>query len=188
MSRIGKKPIIIPAGVEIKVDQNKVTVKGPKGELAKSFWPGLAIGQQGDQLFVGLRSDYHPSPSERKKQKALWGLTAVLLKNMIQGVTEGFQKQLEIQGVGYRAYLEGPTLVLEVGFSHPLKITPPKDIVFSVTKNIITITGLDKEVVGNLAAQIRALKPPEPYKGKGIRYLGEVVRKKVGKRAVAAGQ
>jgi large subunit ribosomal protein L6 len=180
MSRIGKKPILIPESVEVKIEGRKVAVKGPKGELRREFRPEIKIEKKEKEIVI--------SPAkEGKKTRALWGLTRVLVANMIQGVVSGYQKKLEIQGVGYRTNLEGEDLVLELGFSHPVKIKKPEDVDFSLEKNIITVSGINKELVGQLAAKIRRVRPPEPYKGKGIRYLGEVVRKKAGKKAAAAG-
>jgi len=185
MSRIGKKPILIPENVEVKIEGQKVTVKGPKGELQKEFPAKIRIELNENKIFV--------SPHiETKKIKALWGLNRVLLANMIKGVKEGFEKKLEIEGLGYKATLEfpnagGPILILSVGFSHPIKIKASPSIKFSVEKNIITVSGIDKELVGQIAAKIRRIRPPEPYKGKGIRYVGEVIRRKAGKKMVTAG-
>ena len=180
MSRIGKKPILIPENVEVKIEGNKVIVKGPKGELSREIRPEIKVETKEEKIFV--------SPQvETKKTKAFWGLTRALIANMVKGATEGFEKKLEMVGLGFRASLEGENLVLQVGFTHPVKIKAPQGIKFSVEKNIITISGVDKEKVSQMAAKIRKVRPPEPYKGKGIRYLGEVVRRKVGKKAVTAG-
>jgi len=177
MSRVGKKPILIPEGVEVKIDGQKIIVRGQKGELFREIRPEIKIEIRENKIFV--------SPQiETKKTKAFWGLTRSLIANMVKGVTEGFEKKLEIIGVGFRANLEGENLILQVGFSHPIKIEPSKDIKFSVEKNIISISGKDLEIVGQTAAKIRKIRPPEPYKGKGIRYLGEVIRKKIGKKAI----
>ena len=178
MSRVGKKPIKIPQGVEVKIEGQKVMIKGPKGELQREIRPELEILQKEGVIFVQPRI-------ETKKTSAFWGLTRSLIANMIEGVSRGYEKKLEIQGIGYKARLEGEDLVLEIGFSHPVKIRCPQGIKFSIEKNIITVSGIDKELVGNIAAKIRKVKKPEPYKGKGIRYLGEVVRKKMGKKAVS---
>lgn len=176
MSRIGKKPIQIPAGVEAKVEGNKVRIKGPKGELEVKIRPELKIDFKDGLISL--------SPAiETKKTGSLWGLSRTLIANMIEGVVSGHKKKLEIQGVGYRVSLEGGDLNLIVGFSHPVKIKKPEGVNFSVEKNIITVDGPNKELVGQIAAQIRKVKKPEPYKGKGIRYVGEQVRKKVGKKA-----
>jgi len=179
MSRIGKKPILIPENVEVKIEGQKVMIKGPKGELQREIRPEIKVETKNNQIFV--------SPQiETKKTKAFWGLTRALIANMIKGVTEGFEKKLEIEGLGFRALLEGNDLLLYVGFTQPIKIEAPEGIKFSVEKNIITVSGADLEKVSQVAAKIRKVKPPEPYKGKGIRYLGEVVRRKVGKKAVTA--
>lgn len=180
MSRIGKKPILIPQGVEVKIERNIVTIKGPKGELSREIRPEIKVETKDNQIFLSPKI-------ESKRTKAFWGLTRALLSNMIKGVTEGYEKKLEIEGLGFRASLEGEDLVLEVGFTHPVKIKARPGIKFSVEKNIITVSGADIELVGQIASQIRKVKPPEPYKGKGIRYSGEVVRRKIGKKAVTAG-
>jgi len=180
MSRVGKKPILIPEGVEVKIEGQRVMVKGPKGELSREIRPEIKVEAKGKEIFLLPQI-------ETKKTKALWGLTRALLANMIKGVTEGFEKKLEIEGIGFRASVEGENLVLYVGFTHPIRIKAPEGIKFSVEKNIITVSGVDKEIVSQIAAKIRKVKPPEPYKGKGIRYLGEVIRRKVGKKAVTAG-
>jgi len=180
MSRIGKKPITIPDGVEIKIEGSKVTVKGSKGELSREFRPEVSIEQKEKEVFVSPKI-------ETKKTAAFWGLSRALLANMIEGVSEGFEKKLEIHGVGYKANLEGENLVLNVGYSHSVKIEKTEGVTFLVEKNLITVSGIDNELVGQVAAKIRRVRPPEPYKGKGIRYLDEVVRKKEGKKVVAAG-
>ena len=177
MSRVGKKPILIPENVEVKIEGQKIIVKGSKGELSREIRPEIKIEMREDKIFVMPKI-------ETKKTKAFWGLTRVLIFNMVKGVTEGYEKKLEIEGLGYRAILEGENLLLYVGFSHPVKITTPSGIKFSVEKNIITISGIDKGLVGQTAAIVRKIRPPEPYKGKGIRYMGEQVRKKLGKKAV----
>lgn len=176
MSRVGQKPIEIPPNVEVKVKDRKVWVKGPKGELSQKIPPKIGV-KVGKKIIV--------SPQvETNRTRALWGLTRSLISNMIQGVLEGFEKKLELRGVGYRAKKEGDHLVLQVGFTHPIKIKQPSGIEFSVKKNVITVSGIDKQMVGQLAAKIREIRPPEPYKGKGIRYVGEKVKRKVGKKAV----
>ncbi len=177
MSRVGKKPIEILAGVEVSIENNEVSVKGPKGELKTSISPEIKVEKKDNQIIVA-------PVKETKRSNALWGLSRSLIFNMIEGVTKGYEKKLEIQGVGYRASLEGEDLVLLVGFSHPVKIEKVEGIKFEIDKNIITISGIDKELVGQIAAKIRKVKKPEPYKGKGIRYLGEEVRRKAGKKAV----
>lgn len=175
MSRIGKKSILIPANVEVKIDGMTVLVKGPKGELSFKVAPQIEVEKKEDKIFISINI-------ETKLAKSLWGLSRVMIFNMIKGVTDGFEKRLEIQGIGFKAAIEGENLVLAVGFSHPVKVQVPKSLKVSVEKNIIIISGIDKELVGQYAANIRKIKPPEPYKGKGIRYVGEVVRRKVGKK------
>lgn len=177
MSRIGKKPILIPENVEVKIDGSRVIIKGPKGELQREVRSEIKVEKKDNQILI-------TPAKETKKTKAFWGLTRTLIFNMVKGVTEGYEKKLEIQGIGYRAGLEGEDLVLQVGYSHPIKIKKQEGISFSVEKNIITVSGSDKELVGQMAAKIRKVRPPEPYKGKGIRYVGEEVRRKVGKKVV----
>jgi len=179
MSRIGKKPIIIPSNVEVKIDGLQVSVKGQRGELVRIFRPEVKIELKENQVFVSLKV-------ENNNSKKYWGLTRTLLSNMIEGVLNGYQEKLQIEGVGYRAEIEGGDINLKVGFSHVVKIKKPEGISFSVDKNIITVEGIEKEKVGLIAAKIRAVRPPEPYKGKGIRYVGEVVKKKVGKKVASA--
>jgi large subunit ribosomal protein L6 len=175
VSRIGKKPISLPAGVEIKLDGQNVTVKGPRGVLNQSFPPGISIVQEDSQVLVQRASD-------AKQDRAYHGLSRALLANMVTGVSSGFEKKLEMVGVGYRASMQGKKLVLSIGFSHPVEIDPPEGIEFevpAVTK--ITVKGIDKQLVGNTAAVIRKIREPEPYKGKGIKYENEVIRRKAGK-------
>lgn len=182
MSRIGKKPITIPEGVEVKIDEHQIKVKGPKGELTKSIPAQIEVSlkqSEGQKELVVI-----PRKKSAKNIRALWGLFRALIFNMVEGVTKGFEKKLEIEGVGYRVALEGDKLVLSLGFSHPIEIKAPEGIEFKVEKNTITISGLDKQLVGQMAAKIRAQRRPEPYKGKGIRYADEVIRRKVGKKAV----
>jgi len=179
MSRIGRKPIEIPREVEVSVEENQITVKGPKGELQREVRPEIGVEVKERKILVFPKK-------ETKKTKAFWGLTRALISNMVRGVTEGYEKKLQMEGVGYKASLEEEDLVLQVGFSHPVKVKQPGGVNFSVDKNIITISGIDKELVGQIAARIRAVRPPEPYKGKGIRYLGEEIRRKTGKKAMAA--
>ncbi len=178
MSRIGKKPIQIPDAVEVNIKDKEVSVKGPKGELKRTICPEVEVVKRDKEIIVSIKKETD------KKAKSLWGLTRTLIFNMVQGVVEGHEKKLEIQGVGYRANMEGEDLVLLMGYSHPVKIKKPENINFTIEKNIITISGIDKELVGQIAAKIRKVRKPEPYKGKGIRYVGEVVRRKVGKKAV----
>ena len=181
MSRIGKKPILIPEGVEVKIDNGKVTIKGPKGQLQKEIRPEVKVEVRENKIFVEPKM-------ESKKTKAFWGLTRALLNNMVKGVTEGFEKKLEIGGLGYKAQLSGDTLELFVGFIHPIKIKAPENVKFSVEKNIITVSGPDLEAVSQTAAKIKKAKPAEPYKGKGIKYLGEQIRRKVGKKVATTGK
>jgi len=180
MSRIGKKPIKIPQGVKVSVENNIVKVKGPKGELERIIRPEIRIEKKDDKEII-VAPD-----KETKRTSALWGLSRTLIDNMVKGVSEGFTKRLEIQGVGYRANLEGEDLILLVGFSHPVKIEKVIGIKFEVQKNIIIVSGIDKELVGQISAKIKAVRPPEPYKGKGIRYEGEYVRRKSGKKVATA--
>jgi len=181
MSRIGKKPIPIPQGVQVLLEGDFVVVKGPLGELKRKIPEEIGVEIKEGKIIVTPKK-------ETKKTNALWGLTRALLFNMVTGVDKGYEKKLEIQGVGYRANLEDEDLLLNIGFSHPVRIKKPEGIKFSVEKNIISVFGTDKELVGQVAAKIRKIRPPEPYKGKGIRYLGEVVRIKPGKKAVGAEQ
>lgn len=176
MSRIGRMPITVPQGVTVEVNKSTVRVKGPKGELSRSFDPDMQISLEDGTLIV-------QRPTDRRRHRALHGLTRSLLSNMVVGVSEGFVRRLEIQGVGYRAGLQGEDLVLNVGYSHPVVVEPPDGISFQVEKNYreISVSGVDKEMVGEMAARIRRVRPPEPYKGKGIRYEGEYVRRKAGK-------
>ena len=177
MSRIGKKPIAVPDGVEIDVEPGMVSVKGPKGELSQAVSPDMRVSQDNGTLTV-------ERPTDRGEHRALHGLTRSLIANMVEGVTNGYEKRLEIQGVGYRARLQGKSLELSVGYSHPVSITAPNGIEFEVpTPTQVIVRGIDKQLVGEIAARIRRTRPPEPYKGKGIRYAGEQVRRKVGKRA-----
>lgn len=181
MSKIGKRPIKVPENVEVEIQEDKLRVKGPKGELYLKLHPQIKVEKREDHLLI-------KRGTESKQAKSLHGLFRNLINNLIIGVTEGYKKQLELIGLGFRASLaeEGgkQKLVLSLGFSHPLEVSTPEGIFFSITKNIITIEGIDKQLVGETAAKIRALKPPEPYKGKGIRYVGEVVRRKPGKAVV----
>ena len=177
MSRIGLKPIEIPQGVEVKINENNVTVKGPKGELSRSIDPQMIVKVEENQVTVNR-------PNDSKLAKSLHGTTRSIIFNIVEGVKNGFEKALEIQGVGYRAQLQGKKLVVNAGYSHPVEIVPEEGIEVEVPTNTrIVIKGYDKEKVGALAANIRAIRPPEPYKGKGIRYEGEYVRRKEGKTA-----
>ena len=177
MSRIGKQPIAVPDGVEITIQPDLVKVKGPKGELEERVSSQIGVAQENGDIVV-TRS------TNRGEHRALHGLTRSLIANMVEGVTNGFEKRLEIQGVGYRAQLQGDKLVLALGYSHPVLVKPRKGITFDVpVPTQIVVKGIDKQMVGQTAAEIRKVRPPEPYKGKGIRYRDEQVRRKVGKRA-----
>ncbi len=177
MSRIGKKIRKLPAGVSVEIKGNEVAVKGPRGELRQVLHPHVMVVNGNGELSVQV------ADSADGGDRALWGTFSSLIKNMIDGVTVGFKKQLEISGVGYKASLKGITLILEVGFTHSVEVKAGPGIKFLVEKNIITVEGNDKHLVGEVAAQIRRVKKPEPYKGKGIRYIDEVVRRKAGKTA-----
>ena len=175
MSRIGRTPIAVPEGVTVKIEGNLVSVKGPKGELSREIHPDMILELEGNVLNV-------KRPSDEKNHRALHGLSRTLINNMVVGVTKGFTKTLEIAGVGYRAAKAGTKLNLTLGFSHPVEVEPPKGITIDVpAPNKIVVSGVDKEVVGALAAKIRGYREPEPYKGKGVKYEGEVIRRKVGK-------
>lgn len=175
MSRIGKRPISIPGKVSVTIDGQAVTVKGPKGELSRVLPAEVIVSQEGDTVLVTRRDESRPARQRH-------GLCRTLVANMVEGVSQGFTKRLEIQGVGYRAAVQGKNLTLNMGYSHPVNIEPPDGIQFAVENNTnVIVSGIDKEIVGNTAATIRAVRPPEPYKGKGIRYAGEVVRRKAGK-------
>ncbi len=183
MSKIGKKPIQIPAGVEVTLEGHELIVKGPKGELRKKFPETLQVRLSEGALLVAPRSEAAPDP---KETGALWGLGRALARNMILGVTEGFSKSLELQGVGYKAAQKGSDLELNLGFSHPILFPIPEGMSVKIEKNVITLSGTDKESVGLVAARLRALKVPEPYKGHGVRYSDEVIKLKPGKKAVTA--
>jgi large subunit ribosomal protein L6 len=176
MSRIGKKIIALPEKTEVTISGSLVTVKGPKGTLARSFSPDITIKTENGQVTLALARKEIPN-------QALWGTYASHIINMIEGVNQGFQKKLIIEGIGFRAEVKGQDLILNLGFSHPVKMAIPTELKVTSEKGIMTIVGIDKELVGQFAAQIRALKEPEPYKGKGIRYDNEVVRRKQGKKA-----
>ena len=179
MSRIGKKTIDIPEKVEIKAENGKVLVKGPKGQLEQEISKDFELIIKDKELILKPKK-------ELKKHSAFWGLYRSLIANMIKGVTEGFEKKLEINGVSYRASVQNNTLTLNLGLSHPVEIKAPENITFQVEKNIITVSGIDKQLVGQVAAEIRGKKKPEPYKGKGIKYIDEIIRRKAGKKAVGA--
>ena len=180
MSRIGRRPISVPSGVDFTLtDENFVTVKGPKGTLSQAFSQDLKITNDGGVITI-------ERPSDHRTHRSLHGLSRTLLNNMVTGVTAGFTKNLDMTGVGYRAAMDGKTLVLSVGYSHPVRIQPEEGITFGVENNTrISVSGYDKQVVGEEAARIRRVRPPEPYKGKGIRYEGEVIRRKAGKAGKA---
>lgn len=181
MSRIGRKVIAVPKGVTVTINGNEVQVKGPKGELTRTFRSEVSIKQEGTELSVARSSD-------ERSVRALHGLTRALLNNMIVGASTGFSKVLQIEGVGYRAEMKGKDLVMALGFSHPVTVTPPTGITFAVDEKArtITISGPDKEQVGQVTADVRAWRKPEPYKGKGLRYQGETIRRKAGKAGKAA--
>lgn len=179
MSRIGRQPIVIPEGVNITIKDNTILVKGPKGELKQSLPVFLKIKTKDNQLNLSVVKP------EVKQQRALWGTFARLISNMIKGVSKGFEKKLELIGVGYRVKSADNKLILKIGFSHEVEFSIPQGIKAMIEQNIITISGIDKQLVGETAAQIRRLRKPEPYKGKGIKYVDEVIRKKAGKKAVS---
>ena len=175
MSRIGNKVVVLPQGVEVKQNGNEVTVKGPKGELTRTFSEDIKMNIEGNEVTF-------TRPNDSKEMKTIHGTTRAIFHNMVVGISEGFQKALELIGVGYRAQLQGSKLVLNVGYSHPVEITAPAGITFEVPSNTqVVVKGISKEAVGEIAANIRGVRPPEPYKGKGIRYVGEYVRRKEGK-------
>jgi large subunit ribosomal protein L6 len=177
MSRIGRKPVAVPDAVTVTIAPGNIAVKGPKGELAQTYSQDMTVSQEASTILVAR-------PTDRGEHRALHGLTRSLIANMVEGVTDGFEKRLEIQGVGYRAALKGKNLELALGFSHPVSIEAPAGIEFEVPQPTeIIVRGIDKQLVGQVAADIRKRRPPEPYKGKGIRYRGEQVLRKVGKRA-----
>ncbi|MBV9438870.1 MAG: 50S ribosomal protein L6 [Candidatus Eremiobacteraeota bacterium] len=179
MSRIGKLPVTVPSGVDVALDDSTVTIKGPKGELSQRVLPVVDVRLEGGQVLVGRRND-------EKSGRSAHGLTRTLVANMIEGVTKGFRRSLELQGVGYRVTKAGNDLSFSLGYSHPVTYAAPQGIAFTVEgTNRIHVDGIDKQRVGQVAAEIRNLRPPEPYKGKGIRYEGEVIRKKLGKAGKA---
>ena len=180
MSRIGKKPIEIPSAVNVTLDQGLILVKGPKGELQRIINPAVTVELTDSEINVKIDNE------ENHIQKALWGLFRSLIYNMVIGVTEGFEKKLEINGVGYKANISGKNLVLNVGYSHPVEFNIPEGIDCKVEANVITVSGIDKQQVGEVAANIRKVRKPEPYKGKGIKYIDEIVRRKAGKAAAKA--
>jgi large subunit ribosomal protein L6 len=176
MSRIGKKSIAIPSGVTVTIEGQTVTVKGPKGQLAWTLADEVEVRQEGQDLLVAKRS-------ETTRAQAMWGLSRTLVANMVTGVTQGYERTLELVGVGYRAAMKGQSLSMQLGFSHDVDIPPPPGVSFATPKQTeIRISGIDKQLVGEVAARIRRIRPPEPYKGKGVRYAGEQVRRKEGKK------
>ncbi len=181
MSRVGKMPIKIPAGVKVNVNGNTVTVKGAKGELTRTVDPNIKVAV--------ADSEIHVTRPDSEQYDALHGLTRALINNMVTGVTEGYKRNLEVEGVGYRAELQGKNLVLSVGYSHPVPVEPPPGISFTVDKNAraFSVEGMDRELVGQIASHIRGIRPPEPYKGKGIHYAGERIRRKAGKAGKVGG-
>jgi len=182
MSRIGKQEIEIPQGVTITIKDGKVEVKGPKGQLTRVLEPRIKVNQADNIVTVDVEK------KEDKEERSLWGTYASHIKNMVEGVSEGFKKQLEINGVGYKVAMQGKDLKLEVGYSHPVVYNVPEGIQASTEKNLITIEGADKELVGRVASEIRSIRKPEPYKGKGIKYVDEIIRRKAGKAAKGAGE
>lgn len=177
MSRLGKNPIVIPSGVEISVSGDLISVKGPKGTLTRSLVPEVTVSVENNTVVLSPKG-------ETDHTRALWGTYASHIQNMILGVTEGHVKKLELEGVGYRAEMKGQTVSLLVGFSHPVELPIPEGVEVSIEKNAITVSGIDKEAVGQFSATLRAVRPPEPYKGKGIHYEGEYIIRKQGKKAV----
>jgi large subunit ribosomal protein L6 len=182
MSRIGRLPIAVPSGVDVTIDGRNVTVKGPKGTLSRSLHPDITVSREDGTIVV-------TRPTEQKTHKQLHGLTRTLVNNMVVGVTDGYRKGIEITGVGYRAALSGKKLTLNLGYSHPIEIEPPEGITFEVeTPTRLAVVGIDKELVGEIAAKVRSTRKPEPYKGKGVRYAGEYVRRKAGKAGKIGGK
>jgi large subunit ribosomal protein L6 len=182
MSRIGRLPIAVPSGVDVTIDGRTLTVKGPKGTLTRELHPDIAVAHEDDRLVV-------TRPTEQKTHKQLHGLTRTLVNNMVVGVTDGYRKSLEITGVGYRAAKVGEKLQLNLGYSHPIEIAPPQGISFEVENPThLSVVGIDKELVGQVAAQVRSTRKPEPYKGKGVRYAGEYIRRKAGKAGKIGGK
>jgi large subunit ribosomal protein L6 len=181
MSRIGKKPVVIPAGVTVDIKDKTVKIKGAKGELVLNIHPQVSVEKTDEGLIVKVKNETN------KQERALWGLFRALLNNMVTGVTTGFTKILEINGVGYKAAVTGKKLVLNLGYSHPIEMEIPTGLEAKVEKNVLTITGIDRQLVGQFAAVVREQRPPEPYKGKGIKYSDETIRRKAGKVVKAVG-
>ena len=182
MSKIGKKPIEIPKGVDIKIDNGSIFIKGPKGEFKVPVDSRIVVSINEGEARVSLKND----TTLGKEEMAIWGLTRALIVNMVKGVTDGFEKSLEFEGVGYKANVKGDGLELNLGFSHPIFVKAPEGIAFKVEKNIIKVIGINKELVGHVAAEIKSKRPPEPYRGSGIKYVGEIIRRKAGKKAATA--
>ncbi len=182
MSRIGKKPVPIPSGVTVAIDGQIVTAKGPKGELSYQVHPHVKVVQQDQQIILTIANP------DNKKDKALWGTNRQLIANILTGVSQGYQKQLEINGVGYRAEVKGNILILNVGYSHPVEFKLPEGVAAKVEKNVITLESIDKQLLGETAANIRKVRKPEPYKGKGIKYVDEVILRKAGKQVKGGGE
>ncbi len=182
MSRVGRMPVTLPKGVSVNIEGQKVSVKGPKGELTHEVRPEISVKLEGSQLIVSRSTD-------ERAHRAYHGLTRALLANMVKGVSEGFRKVMEVEGVGYRAAMQGQSLVLQLGYSHPIEVLPPPGVSFSVEKGekVFAIEGINKELVGEIAAKIRSFRKPEPYKGKGVLYQGEHVRRKAGKAGKVGG-
>jgi large subunit ribosomal protein L6 len=182
MSRIGRMPVAVPSGVDVSIDGRRLTIKGPRGELSRELHPDMLVAREDDSIVV-------TRPTEQKHHKQLHGLTRTLVNNMVTGVTTGYRKGLEITGVGYRAALVGQKLQLSLGYSHPVEIDPPAGITFELENPTrLAVVGIDKELVGQVAASVRATRKPEPYKGKGVRYAGERVRRKAGKAGKIGGK
>jgi large subunit ribosomal protein L6 len=182
MSRVGKKPVILPSGVSAILKDAVLTVNGPKGALNLPVHPRVTLAISAEEIVVSVPSQ------ENKKDKALWGLFRALIQNLVDGVTKGFEKKLEVNGVGFKVAVAGSKLNMSLGFSHPVEVEIPKELQVTVDKNVITITGSDKQLVGQFAANVRSLKPPEPYKGKGIKYSDETILRKAGKVVKAVGK
>ncbi len=180
MSKIGKQPIVIPGNVTVNVSGQKISAKGPKGELSLIADKAIKIDFSDGKITLAIAN-------ATKENKSIWGTTRMLIANIVKGVADGFEKKLEIQGIGFKAAVQGKDkIILNVGFTHPVELEAPQGVEFAIEKNIITISGMDKQKVGQIAAEIRAVKPPEPYLGKGIRYVGEAVKRKAGKKVAAA--
>ncbi len=174
MSRVGKKPIQIPQDIKVKIDGDTIYIEGKKGKLSYRFLPQVEVKQEGNEIIIMRKA-------EDRFSRSIHGTTRSLIANMVEGLSKGFEKKLEIVGTGYKAQVQGNKLILNLGYSHPIEYVPPKDISITVERNIITVSGYDKQKVGQVAAEIRAFRKPEPYKGKGIKYVDEIVRRKVGK-------